>query len=889
MDTHIDAAHNGPLNVLQKTGPASLNTIVGALVPATLVAAAYVCGFLTIRGTFRSQYAPRTFSQIIPEKDRTPSTSTSGSKWFKDYRQLDDTFVLRHHSFDAFLFLRFFRMLVLISVVGAVLTWPTLLPLNANGGGGATELDRLAFNNIVDPKYCWGTVVVAVIFLTFVILIVNRERLFIINMKQTYITTKASAERLSARVVLFLSVPPEIMNRDDFGGVFGEGIRRTWKVSKLNDLKKLVDDRNQKVYDLESAEITLAQNVLKQQNKIQSNGQTNGGSLERGDASVDHPQNRPVHRQPVLVGKKLDSIDHILSAVPDLTQKIDHLREKYTSDSTRHTGALFVEFKDQVEAYRAFQQIQHHDPLSLQPRFIGVSPSNVKWSSLALDPALRITYSHTAIALIIAITIFWSIPVGLVATITNIEYLANNFKWLSWINRLPDWLVGLISGYLPPTALSFLVSMVPYWFRDIAELSGEPTAQAAEEMTQRWFFVFQFLQVFLVTTLSSGAATIVRRVGEEPSKIPTFLANNLPKSANFYLTYFTLQGLSTSASLLIKYSDTFQYVFYKKLTNTPRQRYEQETKMKGLFYGYQYPKFTNLAVIAIVYSCIAPLVLGFAAIGFTLFYAAYRYLMLYTNNVRLEMRGSCHTRALQQLLTGVYVSELCLIGLFGARGAKGPSTIMIIFFVLTILHHYTVNKYLSPLEERVPLDILQAAEARNHESNDDNNNGGPEANTTGEGDAEEPLLSSTESRDARLIHHQNLSVSQSLPPRLLDPLKSILENYSILPSIAVLRPYILPSNASNVDLRESSLTTVTKYTDAQIKNAYLHPALTSKPPLVWLAKDPAGVSEEFKRRNKERADLETSDEAAELDEQGNLHWDESDLSKAPIFKLPTRY
>lgn len=79
------------------------------------------------------------------------------------------------------------------------------------------------------------------------------------------------------------------------------------------------------------------------------------------------------------------------------------------------------------------------------------------------------------------------------------------------------------------------------------------------------------------------------------------------------------------------------------------------------------------------------------------------------------------------------------------------------------------------------------------------------------------------------------------------------------------------------------------YTESQIANAYLHPALTSKTPLVWIPKDQNGVSEELKSRNREHADLETSDEGAEMDGKGVIRWDEGDLSKAPIFKLPTRF
>ena len=63
-----------------------------------------------------------------------------------------DKVVLDHSSLDAFLFLRFLKVLIVISFVGCLLTWPILLPLHATGGGDSAELDRVAFGNIVSAR-----------------------------------------------------------------------------------------------------------------------------------------------------------------------------------------------------------------------------------------------------------------------------------------------------------------------------------------------------------------------------------------------------------------------------------------------------------------------------------------------------------------------------------------------------------------------------------------------------------------------------------------------------------------------------------------------------------------------------------------------------------------
>lgn len=65
--------------------------------------------------------------------------------WIKNFKELDDSYVLRHESLDGYLYLRFFRMLTIISFVGCCITWPILFPVNATGGGGEQQLDLLSF------------------------------------------------------------------------------------------------------------------------------------------------------------------------------------------------------------------------------------------------------------------------------------------------------------------------------------------------------------------------------------------------------------------------------------------------------------------------------------------------------------------------------------------------------------------------------------------------------------------------------------------------------------------------------------------------------------------------------------------------------------------------
>jgi hypothetical protein len=72
--------------------------------------------------------------------------------------------------------------------------------------------------------------------------------------------------------------------------------------------------------------------------------------------------------------------------------------------------------------------------------------------------------------------------------------------------------------------------------------------------------------------------------------------------------------------------------------------------------------------------------------------------------------------------------------------------------------------------------------------------------------------------------------------------------------------------------------------EEELANAYENPAFTSKTPKLWLPRDQAGVSRDEIKENEE-AGIPTTDEAAEIDENGKL-WYDRHFENVPIWKKP---
>jgi hypothetical protein len=78
------------------------------------------------------------------------------------------------------------------------------------------------------------------------------------------------------------------------------------------------------------------------------------------------------------------------------------------------------------------------------------------------------------------------------------------------------------------------------------EASGAATLSEVEQQTQKWYFAFQVVQVFLITTFTSGATAVVSQTVSNPTQAVSILAENLPKTSNFYISYFILYGLANA-------------------------------------------------------------------------------------------------------------------------------------------------------------------------------------------------------------------------------------------------------------------------------------------------------------------------------------------------------
>lgn len=291
---------------------------------------------------------------------------------------------------------------------------------------------------------------------------------------------------------------------------------------------------------------------------------------------------------------------------------------------------------------------------------------------------------------------------------------------------------------------------------------------------------------------------------------------------------------------------------------------------------------------------IAPLILVFNVITFSLFWFVYRYNTLYVTKFRFDTGGLLFPRAINQLFTGLYFMEVCLIGLFflvedenGRVACEGQGICMIVVLVLTIGYQILLNEAFGPLIRYLPVTLEDEAVRRDEEfARAQHARLGLEVEAgDDDADVEQRLAEADreerrEDHDARDIElkslgddretrfHQDSNDRLSLPrlgskrPSWADRSPNRRSKYfgmnsaTSTPTIQALRekmahdaeaqgpPPKAVGQALFAGIHDELEDLTPDERDQLVQRAFQHEALRAKRPVVWIPRDDLGVSDD---------------------------------------------
>ncbi|KAI3397739.1 hypothetical protein diail_10392 [Diaporthe ilicicola] len=439
------------------------------------------------------------------------------------------------------------------------------------------------------------------------------------------------------------------------------------------------------------------------------------------------PKDRPHHRLPIfdwtpgwlpglpMLNKKVDTIYWCRKELARWNVEIEE-DQKHSERFPIMTSA-FIQFNNQVAAHMACQSAIHHIPKTMAPRVVEISPDDVIWDNMAMTWWMQWTRALLACGFVFGMIILWTFPVAFSASLASIDDLISKYEWLSFLkaNEKVHDFVKLAAGVLPPILLAVLLALVPVILNFVAEFQGVKTGSSRSEWVQTYYFFFLFVQVFLVVSISTSAINALIAVAQHVEDLPNILAQNLPDSANYFFSYLVLQGASVSSGTLLQVAGLATwYILSRLFDNTVRDKFNRQISLPQVSWGSFFPVYTNFACIALIFSVIAPLMTVFAIINFSMLWCAHRYNMLFVTRFRTDTGGVLYPRALNQTFTGLYVMEICLLGLFLIQSSTcyPQAIIMVIALAFTVLYQVFLNREFGPLTRHLPITFEDEAVLR---------------------------------------------------------------------------------------------------------------------------------------------------------------------------------
>lgn len=248
---------------------------------------------------------------------------------------------------------------------------------------------------------------------------------------------------------------------------------------------------------------------------------------------------RPTNRTGFLglVGKKVDSIDFYNDKINELIPKLE-AEQKVTLREKQQPAAL-VFFTNRVTAASAAQSL-HAQIVDSWTVIDAPESREVLWANLPKKHSERVI-RQTIIYIIVFFTIFfYLIPIGVISAFTTLGNLKKLLPFLKPVVNQPI-VRTVLEAYLPQLALILFLALLPMLLMFLSKAEGIASVSHATRAASGKYFYFIVLNVFIGVTLSSTLFDTLKQIENDPNSVIDLLANSLPKSATFFLTFVALK------------------------------------------------------------------------------------------------------------------------------------------------------------------------------------------------------------------------------------------------------------------------------------------------------------------------------------------------------------
>jgi hypothetical protein len=396
----------------------------------------------------------------------------------------------------------------------------------------------------------------------------------------------------------------------------------------------------------------------------------------------------------------------------------------HSNDSKRHdnkhaienhanevTDKAFVEMKTFTASTIAIQSMHSSKPGAMDVK-TAPEPRDILWQNIYVTKGAKKTRSYLAETVIILLISFYVVPVALISLLVSESALVSISPRLAQLDQASPFFSSAIA-LAQPICLVIIQQLLPPLFMQIAKAEGTLSFSEAQMNTFSRYFMFQVLNVFLVTAIAGSIFDTIAIIIENPEAAFEMLGNSLPRMSSFFITLVTMKTFLGLGVELVRALHIVQNILrYPLMRNaTLRQKKRVVIGLRAIDDPGWFPYHKILAqdmlvvVISVVFAVIAPIVLLPCAMFCLFSRIMWTHHHLYVFESVFESGGQFFPKIFRRFVFGLIIAQMTITGQFILKEARHEAYATIaLMFITYIFLRSTRSKYDAP-SSTLPLEV----------------------------------------------------------------------------------------------------------------------------------------------------------------------------------------
>ncbi|CAI5475292.1 unnamed protein product [Closterium sp. Yama58-4] len=387
-----------------------------------------------------------------------------------------------------------------------------------------------------------------------------------------------------------------------------------------------------------------------------------------------------------LVGERVDAIQHYQDRLEEICDEIIAERERVISDPASTMPAAFVSFSSRWGAAVAAQTLQSKNSSQWITHW-APEQRDVKWSNLPI-PYEQLAVRRVLVLLAAAaIVFFYTIPVGFVQSLANLDKISRYLPWLQPVLTIPV-VNALITDILSGLALKLFMALLPYLLVFLASLEGHVSRSQIDLAATGKYFWFIIGTVFVTNVMGGALMSATYDLSQHTTSIPQILGSRIPTKATFFMTFTMVDGWVGMGGEALQV--WYLLLFHLKssvLVRTPADRIKA-MRARPLRLVDSLSQVELYFLLPFVYCVTNPLYLPFALAFYILAFVIYRNQIINVYCPRYEMAGAFWPHFHARLVAAMLVQQVALGGILSLKEAPTQACCLIPLPFVTLIVHW---------------------------------------------------------------------------------------------------------------------------------------------------------------------------------------------------------